>query len=1203
MTQENIDTWAKEVDLINCYGPSETSNYVSTTPVCLTQPTNFGRGDGLKLWLVDIHNDTRLAPIGCIGELYVEGQTLSRGYLNDSEKTEESFVINPQWMDNLKGEAKDCTKPRRAYRTGDLVRYNMNGSLSYVGRKDWQVKIRGQRLELSEVEYHLRSIQDVKHGSVHYPKSGPCFQKLVAVITLHELSNIDNPTVLKIVLSTYSNNDRISKIISEIHSSLSDKVPTWMVPSVWIVIEEAPLSPSMKLDKSRVEKWLTMMSDGTYETISRFSIESSIALPTAPLEREIQEVWSEVLNLPENRVGVQTSFLRLGGDSINAMQVIAKCRNQNIAISVADILRGLTISQLAVRAQSLQIKRINAHEECNTDFQLSPIQRMHLNRGPAGDKFSQTALLKMKEVVPTHRLRDALELLVERHSMLRAKFTHLDDGEWSQMIRPYSRGLFLYGSSEVASPAEIGTEVSEIRQSLDFCGGPVFAAHLFNTASDGPIVFLIAHHLVVDSVSWRIMLSDLEEYIRQGNITAPKPLPFQTWSRMQIEFAKSISPAKSLSFKAAPPDYAYWGMENRPNLVGDTVSRTFSLSPATTALLVDECNRSMKTDLIELLLSAISYSFAQVFVDRTTPAVYSEGHGRETWNDSIDISETVGWFTTIYPIAIPVQTTIADTVKMSKDIKHTIPRNGWDFFTSYVLTSEGNDKFTNYFPCEILLNFLGSYQQLEREKGLFSLVSAEIPGLGAASPQMSRFELFGIEALIDKGSLRFDVSYNAYMKHQDLIQVWIREIEHVLNQMTTELVSLERQFTLADFQLLPSMSYADLEKLTNKILPQIGVDDIGNIEDIYPCTPIQEGILVAQTKSPHNYNVQGISRVSPGPGEQRIDTQRLRDSWQMIVNRHSILRTIFIEGLSSNDGLFQQLVLKSSKAAIFHLECNDEDEALRLLQRYPSVDFTTRQPSHRFGICQILSSGTVFLKLEISHALIDAVSTQLILKDLIQAYSDILPSTPGPLYSEYVSYIQQQTPNASLEFWKEALATMEPCHFPAIGGESQQTRPKEAKRVKVPFVDADAVHSFCEEQALTPAILLQVVWSFVIRTYTQKDSVCFGYVSAGRDVPIPEIENAIGPFINMLVSHTKFAPMASLISVLRSIQTSFVDSLPHQICSLASVQHELSPGGAPLFNTTMSIQRGSNSVCSDSNKVGIKIDVIDGQDPTEVFTF
>ncbi|KAH8810632.1 hypothetical protein F5884DRAFT_698604 [Xylogone sp. PMI_703] len=1198
MTRENVATWAGQgLHWFNVYGPSETSNFVCVEPVRTAQPANLGRG-GIKVWLVDINNQSRLSPIGCVSELYVEGPSLARGYLNDPDKTKDSFITNPPWLDSPCGGPNDRTnKARRVYRTGDLVQYNLDGTFSYIGRKDSQVKIRGQRLEIAEVEHQLLDIVDVKHCFIDYPRSGPCSNRIVAVMTLHELSNIPDPSILKIVTSMHTG--RIAKKISAIQDSLSDKLPAWMVPSIWIVVEELPLSVSLKLDRSRIKSWLKQMSDETFNTISRLSLETSVVLPTTPLEKQIQQIWCQVLNLPETKIGVQTSFLRVGGDSITAMQVIAKCRAINISLSISDILRNFTISQLAVRAQSVQSNQLNVKEEYNTAFHLSPIQQMHLSRGSAGDKFSQSIFLRVNGDVSSQNIQNALEILVERHSMLRATFSQSSSGEWTQKTRAYSPGLFLFRCSEVTDSKELGPLASETQRGLNFYNGPLFAAHLLFTSSEGTILFLVAHHLVIDSVSWRILLSNLEEYLQRGNISTPRPLPFQNWSKVQFEQAKTINPADTLPFDVPIPNYAYWGMADRSNLICDTICKTITISSATTSALVDECNRPMRTEILDLLLSAVSHSFARVFTDREVPPIYNEGHGREPGDDSIDLSQTVGWFTTIYPIAIPTRNNIVDTVKIAKDNRRKVPRNGWNYFTSCTMSPGGSKAFASHFPFEVLLNYSGSYQQLEHKESLFSQFSTEITGYVSDIPQMSRFELFGIEAVIDRGSLRLDFNYNAHMKHQSLIQEWIKEIEIVLGEMPAQMASIERQLTLTDFPLLPSMRYSDITKLTTEVLPQLDIDNIDDIEDIYPCTPIQEGMLVSQIKTPENYKVNSLSRVVPAPGQPIIDVERLQNAWQAVVNRHSILRTVFIEGLS-NDGLFQQIVLKKFKADFFRLKCNKSDEALRMLQDYPSTDYTALRPSHRLGVCQVSSSSDVYFRLEISHALTDAFSTKIIERDFIQAYANALPTIPGPLYSDYISYIQAQDMNVPLEFWKNKLSGLKPCHFPVSDrSQNQQIIKKEIKDIQVPFISATSVHSFCEEHSVTPSTLFQAVWSFVLKTYTQNRSICFGYVSAGRDLPVFQIEDTVGPFINMLVSYTKFVDTDSVMSVLRNIHTNFVDSLPHQICSLASIQHELESDGTALFNTSMSIQRRSNSILDQKSESGIQIESLDGQDPNE----
>ncbi|KAJ5930334.1 hypothetical protein N7466_005827 [Penicillium verhagenii] len=340
VTTETARRWGDSVTLINMYSQSETSNWVTHNVVLsdTQQPSNIGLGGGVCTWIVDQHSESRLAPIGCIGELFVEGPVLARGYLNDSEKTNSSFVSDPPWLPT------GTTAGRRMYRTGDLVRYNSNGTLVYVGRRDAQVKLRGQRLELAEVDHKIIEMPQVKACLTVLPKVGLCQGRCVAVLSLHDVVG-GGLGVLQIVGT--SHRIMISAELAAIRDHLTESLARWMIPTFWIVVNELPTNSSGKLDRNKARSFVENLTEDDFEQASHHISDSHFEAPQTSMELFLQSLWSSILKIPLDQISATASFLRLGGDSITAMKAVSKCRTEGVAISVHDILVCKSLSELA----------------------------------------------------------------------------------------------------------------------------------------------------------------------------------------------------------------------------------------------------------------------------------------------------------------------------------------------------------------------------------------------------------------------------------------------------------------------------------------------------------------------------------------------------------------------------------------------------------------------------------------------------------------------------------------------------------------------------------------------------------------------------------------------------------------------------------------------------------------------------------------
>lgn len=1206
VTQGILETWAHSVYLINLYGPAECtvwSTYLGGVKWA-TSATNIGRGVGSVSWVVDAANHERLVPIGCVGELLIEGPILARGYYNNPEKTAAAFIKDPAWAEQFDFRPG---RQRRFYKTGDLVQYNLDGTLNFIGRKDTQVKLRGQRVELGEVEHYILSDSLVAQAMVMVPRKGYSKDQLLALLVLRETESVSRTIKyhdLRFV--DKSQRETIEVHISRLREHLSTQLPAHMLPVLWMVVDDIPLTLSGKLDRVRVTQWVQEMSEESYAQSIGIGIYAEKAMgPVTTMDQRLQEVLAQVLDLPEERILFDRSFLSLGGDSITAMQVVARARAQGITIKVRDILQSQSISELALAAALGSSQSSTSHEDkLDTIFPASPIQKMYLelqgqNVNQSNHHFNQSFLLRPTREIQPQDLAQAVEAVVRQHSMLRARFRRTEDGHWGQCITQDVVGSYRFTVHEAKSLAEVTTISTTGQISLDVERGPVLAVVLFQVADDTQLLFMVAHHLVIDLVSWRVIFQDIEDVLESGRLSAEIPFPFQAWCRLQAEHARQyLTPSKALPFDIAPANYAYWGMADQANVYADTVSESFATNLEMTSILLGSCHNSLGTEPVDIFLATLLHAFGQIFVDRSTPTVYSEGHGREPWDQNIDLSGTVGWFTTMSPLHVQVLdgADVVDTVTRTKDMRRRLPGNGWQYFASRFLNDEGIEAFGSHQSMEVLFNYLGRYQQLERSDGLLrhepraAEMAASDVGQG-----VQRLALFEVSVVVVHEIAHFQVVYNRTMQRQADIGRWVRAWEQSLQEATKRLSQMSAESTLSDFPLL-SYTYTGLEKLKDVRLRAVGVTSFAQVEDIYPCSPMQQALLTSQAQTPGTYEIAATFEVVMPRSGTQTEVEKLLLAWQNVVERHPILRTVFIDSVSK-ERPFDQLVFKHTPPrTLWKARVSNEAQALAALKEQEPMDRHEARPYHQLTVCHT-ASGRIFCKLEINHAMTDGTSMQLILRDIKLAYEGNLPDGAGMPYSDYIKYLQDRPHGVALSFWKEHLDGVQSCIFPTSYKQSTAARQLHVINIDL-GVTPGRLLSFCNTTGLTVSTILCAVWGLVLQHYTGSDDVCFGYLTSGRDILVDGIEDAIGPFINMLVRRLKMGSASRVREFLEQLQTEYLNILDHQHCSLAEVQNELRLSGQPLFNTAMSIQRMISSNQKNGSGIGFKL--IDGYDPTEV---
>jgi amino acid adenylation domain-containing protein len=616
MSHHDLATWADKVTLGNGYGPTEcaaiaTSNIMTTS----TKPNNLGKAVTARGWIVHKDDHHVLAPVGAIGELVLEGGAVGHSYLNNPEKTAQTFVDNMRWSMCL---LKDSSS-MRTYKTGDLVKYNEDGTMLYLGRKDSQAKVRGQRLELSEVEHHLMEDEMVQTALASVPTAGPCAKRLVGVVSFQTMPSKSVEGELQILSQEFA-----SLNIASIRDRLCERLPAYMIPSLWIAVARFPLMPSGKLDRRRVAQWLEKMDQNTYRKISALGLEEPEVDTTSSVERKLQAIFAKVLNLPAEDIRLNQSFLHLGGDSIAAMQVSSQCRAQGYPIRVQDIIRAKSITALASIVDisgDTQTTATTSDAEYNLPFGLSPIQKLFFeNVGESHNHFNQTEMFRLGRNFELDEIRSALTALVEVHPMLRGRFARNEAGLWQQHVEKDVKKSYRLRHHRIRSEIDARDIVDDSQASLNISSGPTFAIDVFDVDETfSQVIAIVAHHLVIDVVSWGILLEDLQGLLN-GVKPLPQSLPYHTWLQQQAIQANDHNAMQKVFpiDHIAPPDLDYWGMgDGQNNLSGDTIEQDIHLTTRDTMLLLG-AQDALSTEILDILVAALLESFRKVFSDRVS---------------------------------------------------------------------------------------------------------------------------------------------------------------------------------------------------------------------------------------------------------------------------------------------------------------------------------------------------------------------------------------------------------------------------------------------------------------------------------------------------------------------------------------------------------------------------------------------------------
>ncbi|HYO72540.1 MAG TPA: condensation domain-containing protein, partial [Archangium sp.] len=809
-----------------------------------------------QVYLLDAH--LRPVPVGVPGELYIGGDGLARGYLSRPDLTAERFLPNPF----------SSTPGERLYRTGDLARWRPDGVLKFLGRLDNQVKVRGYRIELAEVEAALLSLPEVREAVALVREDVPGDKRLVAYVVPppgNPLPDVDS-----------------------LRASLAQRLPEFMQPSAFVALESLPLTSNAKVDRKALPA----------PKSSQLQSATAYVAPRDEMEQRLADIWTQVLNV--ERAGIHDNFFALGGDSILSLQVIARARRAGIALSARQFFQHQTIAELA---------RIAGHTSGSLDEQgpvtgevhLTPIQHAFLQHDVShAHHFNVGLLLETRQPLNVALMEKALGHVVIHHDALRARFTRVE-GRWQQHFAgteaaPTLLQVDLSGLPAAAQPAALEAEASRLQAGFDLSRPPFLAAALFNLGG-AQRLFLCAHHLVMDAVSWRILVEDLEtsylQLLQGQQVTLPpKSTSFQTWARRLSEYAASealaseaplwLDEARSL-VEPLPMD------SSGENTHASAATVSVSLDADETRLLLQEVPAAWRAHINDVLLTALVQAFSE-WTGQPRLLVNLEGHGREDLFADVDLSRTIGWFTSLTPLllSIPQGGSPGDCLRSVRDSLRQLPHHGIGAGILQWMGPEALSQQLRALPApQVAFNYLGQLDASAAASTLFSFASE--PTGPSVAPAARRMQPLEVNGSVLEGRLQLSFTYSTHLHQASTLQSLAeRFLSHLRALISLRHSDDARRFTPSDFPLA---------RLTQGALDSLLARHSASPEDLYPLTPLQQGMLFHALLTPEAdvYFTQ-LSWSIDGP----FHLEAFLQAWQAALDHNTTLRTAFLwEGLDT----------------------------------------------------------------------------------------------------------------------------------------------------------------------------------------------------------------------------------------------------------------------------------------------------------------
>ncbi|MCK2244157.1 MULTISPECIES: non-ribosomal peptide synthetase [unclassified Crossiella] len=1049
--------------LVNMYGITETTVHVTQLALsrgdCVPGAGSLiGRAiDDLRVYLLDEHGE--LVPPGMPGEIYVAGPGVAPGYLNRPELTAARFVPDPF---GAPGE--------RLYRSGDLARWTEDGCLQYLGRADDQVKIRGFRIELGEIEAALGRHPEVAQAVVVVREDKPGDKRLVGYAVPRAAAVLD-PLTLR--------------------AHLADLLPEHMVPAAVVVLTQIPLTRNGKADR----RALPAPDYAAAADLSR--------APSTDRERLLCALFAEVLGLAE--VGVADSFFSLGGDSILAIQLVARARAAGLLISPREVFTHRTATALAEIAEEVHSGPTDAADV--GPVPLTPVLRWLAAQDTPIDDYHQWVLLHTPAELTADRLTELLQSVVDSHDLLHARL----DEQWRLHVTE-SAPVFLRCVED-----DPENHRADLVSWLDPAQGKVFGA-VWQPGAPGRLL-LVANHLVVDGVSWRILADDLANAWSGAALSRPHT-SFHRWATALTAADRSAEKEHWQQILATPDPQlgAPTGETGRGDL-------TVTLSTDATEALLTTVPRAFHTGVHEILLTAATRALNAWRGTPLAPVLLEvENHGREQEAvPGAELSRTIGWFTDLHPVALTPAANPAESVKQIKEQLAATPGDG----LGYGLLRHVGGAFADAPTPQVLFNYLGRFGVNDGE--------FTVRGFGGArDPRMTPTHPLELNALAEETPdgplLTATFSYDrTRLTHTDattLAQSWLTAL--------TELAQLRQGGrTPSDFPLA-QLNQTRVDQLTRAHT---------HLTDILPVTPLQREMLAHTARTAHGPDVYTVQVLFDLDGD--LDQDRLHAACQALIDRHPALRACFPDQDT-------QLVVAQAELPWQTSEVSTVDEVVTA-DRAHRFD-PARPPLLRAHLMRLAQHRHTLL-LSLHHAVVDGWSLSVLFSELFRHYAG-QPLAPAPAFADHLTWLSTQDSAAATRTWTELLDGAKPTLFAPPQAENPALLP-EQHPLRLSAEQTTALLRTARTHGLTLGALIRAAWARTLHDLTGAEDLLLGATVSGRTPEIPAMEARIGLHTNIIPVRSRPEIGEPPLTLAARLQSDHVTVLPHQHLGWPTIAQEL----------------------------------------------
>ncbi len=1135
--------------LINMYGITETTVHVtwhriSEDEILQSRGSNIGIPiPDLEIYLLD--KDMKPVGFGVLGEIVVGGAGVSAGYLNRVELTAEKFIDDP--LNPASG--------RKFYRSGDTARRRPDGTLEYVGRIDNQLKIRGFRIEPGEIEAAICQLPNIKDCAVIAQSDDTGHQRLVGYI-------------IPVAGELFDAND--------LRSVLAETLPPHCVPEVFIALAEFKLTANGKLDYDALPSPTNMVTEHT----------GVIQGPEGPVEAALAKVWCDVLGLQS--LDVTHSFFNLGGDSILSIRAVSKLRREGYRITPKQLFENPSIRRLARLAvnESEAVAARNIVPGGLLD--LTPIQKWFFELGlDNSNHWNMAFSFELSASVSAEQLGAAIKSAADRHSAFRLRFSCEQD-VWKQHYvqeSAYAFSVVDLPANGMKSSQDLRDEAtSAAHRSLNIVDGPLANFLVFRAPQSGVLTLVaIVHHLVVDGVSWQILLEDIDAFLAVGHIEAEvlqPTTPFGIWPEALAAFAKTADCEKEFEYWRSTSMASQNNTGNIPvdfedtgdNLERDSITHSVSFSSEDTDLLLRQVPSYFRASANEVLLAVLSKSLCtwagckQVTVDL-------EGHGRETLADGVDLTRSIGWFTTIFPFVLNsnANDAIETVVQNVKSQLRMVPRKGIGYgLLRHGFVDQSGSGLHAESGADIIFNFLGDLDQITSSLQKFRF--SEVPTGAWRDPGSSRSHLLEVNAFVQDGCLKVWWTHNKTKHAPETIARVGREFEEIATDLVRRsLGGKSAAYSPSDFPLA-AIPQSDLETLGSAL---------SDIENVYAVSPIQALHLSLADSSPETGIDLWYLKLHGA-----LDVARLKLAWKSVFAQHELLRSSFAHRDVSKPYVLihedidipidtQDWTKKST------MEIDRDLAALVKAQRSAGFDLQ-QAPLTRLTLLRTSEEDWTLVWMN-HHLQLDGWSWPIVLSDVGKAYQrptrdEEVRVTNLAQYSSFIEVLQGTDRLRDAKFWRRMLGSfVVPSALP--GAKSSVRTPGSSipknldAKVVFSIAESNSLRDLACENEVTLTTLLFAAWSIVLAEINAKPDIVFGAAFSGRPAELNDVEHIVGPFVNDLPIRVNVESAATLADFLKTLSVLQFELTEYQHTPLEQIQE---CSGVPwryrLFESLMVVQ-------------------------------